>query len=254
VNVSQDKERKNKSFSINIQSNYLKMKKIIALIFFVIANLVLKGQCSTVSVQVSSSDTSYVQLYHAGFFNIPSGFVNICEWEVTTFSGEIIYQDTTSGDAFEQGLVLFDHSVSISDSMKATIVITNDVEGIICTMNDTLYWKETEVIPGSFIGNWEVVSGNGGVEEEITSSNEITIEVKKIKIFPSPVLDYFQIEGNQDIYTFTILDLNGQILETYSNIHRRGKVDISYFPSGMYFVQFWDKNNRNIGVKKIIKN
>ena len=229
------------------------MKKIIALIFFVSTNLVSSGQCSTVSVQVSSSDTSYVQLYHAGFFNIPSGFANICEWEVTTFSGEIIYQDTTSGDAFEQGLVLFDHSTPITDSMKATIVITNNIEGIICTMNDTLYWKETEVLPGSFIGNWTVLSSNGGVEEEITSSNEVAIDVKNIKLFPSPVHDYFQIEGNQDIYSFIILDLNGQILETYNNIYSRKKVDVSYFPSGVYFIQFRDKNNRNLDVKKMIK-
>jgi len=229
------------------------MKKIIALIIFVSANLVSSGQCSTVSVQVSSSDTSYVQLYHAGFFNIPSGFANICEWEVTTFSGEIIYQDTTSGTAFEQGLVLFDHSVPITDSMKATIVITNDIEGIICKMNDTLYWEEKEVLPGSFIGNWAVLSSNGGVEEEITSSNEVATDAKNIKLFPSPVHDYFQIEGDQDIYSFNILDFNGRILETYDNIYRREKVDVSYFPSGMYFIQFRDRNYRIAGVKKIIR-
>ena len=229
------------------------MKKIIALVLLVSANLVSFGQCSAVSVQVSSSDTSYVQLYHAGFFNIPSGLANICEWEVTTFSGEIIYQETTSGDAFEQGLVLFDHSIPITDSMKATIVITNNIEGIICTMKDTLYWEETEVIPGSFIGNWAVLSSNSGVEEEVTSSNEVAIEVKNINLFPSPVHNYFQIEGDQDIYSFIVLDLNGQFLETFNNMYRREKVDVSYFPSGMYFIQFRDENNRILDVKKIIK-
>ena len=229
------------------------MNKIIPLLLFITANLVSNGQCSTVSVQVSSSDTTFVQLYHAGFFNIPSGFDNICEWEVNSFSGEILHQETTSGGANEQSSVIFNHSIPITDSMKVTILITNNMEGITCTMNDTLYWKETEVIPGVFIGNWEVLSSNGGVEEEITTSKEIIVDVLIIDLFPSPVHDYFQIKGNQDIYTFTILDLNGQILESFNNIHTQEKVNISYYTSGMYFVQFWDKNNRNIRIKKIIK-
>lgn len=238
---------------INNKIKTLNMKQIIALTFFVFSNLVAFGQCSTVSVQISSSDTSYIQLYHAGFFNIPSGFANICEWEVTTFSGEIIYQDTTSGSAFEQGQVLFNHSIPITDSLKATIVITNDTEGIICTMNDTLYWKETEILPGSFIGNWDVLSSNGGVEEDITSSNEIAIEKNEILIFPSPTQDYFQIEGNQEVYSLTIFNLNGKILKTLNNVHNLQKVNISHFPTGVYFVKFRDEDDGNLVIKRVIK-
>lgn len=229
------------------------MNQVIAFVLIVFSNLVAYGQCSTVSVQISSSDTSYVQLYHAGFFNIPSGFANICEWEVTTFSGEIVYQDITSGDAFEQGLVLFDHSISISDSMKATIVITNKIEGTICTMNDTLYWKETEILPGSFIGNWDVLSSNGGVEETITSSFEIESESKAVKIFPSVTHDYIHIESRQEFYSFIIVDSNGRILETFDKIKARQKVDITALPIGLYFVQIWDEINMYLGTKKIVK-
>lgn len=229
------------------------MKQIIAFIFFVSASLGLNGQCSFVSVQISSSDTSYVQLYHAGFFILPSGFANICAWEVTTFSGEIVYQDTTSGTAFEQGLVLFDHDVPITDSMKATIVITNNLEGFICTIRDTLFWKETEVLPGFPIGNWEVLSSNGGVEESITSSNEMAIGTNGISIFPSPAYDHFRIEGDRDDYSFVIFDLNGRILYDYQHIQNREKVDVSGFPSGMYFIQFRDKDDLNIGISKLIK-
>jgi hypothetical protein len=230
------------------------MKKIIALVFFTSVGLVSHGQCADLSISVSSSDTSYVQLYHAGFFLIPSGFENICEWEVTTFSGDIIYQDTTSGDAFEQGLVLFDHSVPILDSMKVTVVITNDIAGIICTLSDTLYWEETEVLPGSFIGNWAILSNNGGVEEEITSATEFHIDDNGIEIFPSLVSDYFQIDGSQDLYSVTILDLCGQVVQTHIDLQRLERVDVSRFPSGTYFVQCRSKDNLNFGVKKIIKN
>lgn len=228
------------------------MRPFIALFFFVTAHLTSYGQCSTVSVQISSSDTTYIQLYHAGFFNIPSGFANVCVWEVTTFSGEVIYRDTTSGNASEQGFVLFNHSVPLTDSMKASIVITNNPEGIICTMKDTLYWEETEVIPGAFIGNWAVLSGNGGTEEEITTTN-IVSDLEEIEILPSLVHNYFSITGSRDAYRITILDMSGQIMASYNNVLNQDKVDVSYFPSGMYLILFRDEFNRHIGIKKMMK-
>ena len=229
------------------------MKKIFALITFTTIHLLVEAQCSTVSVSVSASDTSYVQLYHAGFFNIPSGFANICAWEVSSFSGETVYQDITSGDANKQGRVLFDHSIPISDSMKVSIMITNEIENIICTINDTLYWKETEVLPGSFIGNWEVLNSNGGVEEELTSSDEATKALTTIKLLPSPARDYLRIEGSHEIYTFSILALNGQTLKTYYGIQSGEEVNISFVPSGMFFVQVRDKHNNTLCVRKSIK-
>ena len=229
------------------------MKVIIASLLSILINVCLTAQCSTVAVQISSSDTSYVQLYNAGIFNIPSGNENICIWEVTDFSGTIIHQDTTSGDFGDQSFSIFDHTVPITDSMKATIVITNEVEGIICTMNDTLYWKETEVLPGSFIGNWDVLSSNGGMEEMITSST-FTAEVSQsIYIFPCPAYDYFQLKGNQSIYKLTILDLQGNTIKSVNQIHSEEKIDISSYPTGIYIVRFWDEKNRKESVSKFIK-
>ncbi len=229
------------------------MRKIIALLLFVSTSLFSFGQCSTLSVQISSSDTTLIQLYNAGFFNIPSGMDNIVEWEVRSFSGELIHAETTSGAFVDQSSVIFNHSIPIIDSMTATIIITNNTEEIICTLRDTLYWKETEVLPGSFIGNWAVLNSNPGIEEVITSSQEILKEVENITLFPSPVQDYFQIKGNRALHSFTILDANGQIIDFKNNILDQENVDVSTYSPGLYFVQFWDENNRKIGTKKIIK-
>ena len=143
------------------------------------------------SIQISSSDTSLVQLYNAGIFNIPSGFANICEWEVTTFQGNIIHQDITSGEFSEQAFSLFNHSVPISDSMEVTLFITNMVEGITCSIVDTIYWEETEVLPGSFIGNWAVLGDYGGVENELLTSVEgiqdWEIQDSKLRVWPNPL-------------------------------------------------------------------
>ena len=231
------------------------MKKAFLLLSFVLANFISNGQCSSIGVQISSSDTTYIQLYQAGFFLFPSGsgIDNIVEWEVTTFSGEIVHQDTTSGDSNDQSTSYFDHSIPITDSMKASIIITNNTEGIICTMNDTLYWKETEVIPGVFIGNWDILSSNGGMEVDISTFSEEILNVQNIELFPSPANDHFSIKSNLEIHSFTILNLNGQVLGIYNNIQPQEKVDISRYSSGVYFVQFWNKNSNRLCVKKIVK-
>ena len=213
----------------------------------------LNAQCSTVGVQISSSDTSSIQLYHAGFFNIPSGFDNICEWEVTTFDGEIIHQATTSGEFVEQSNSSFDHNVPLTDSMKATIVITNNTEGIICTMRDTLYWEEIEILPDAFVGNWAVLSNNGGIEEEITSADDFNVALGTINLFPSPAYDHFQVSGQHRTYSLSLIDVNGREVANYTAVQDKEAIDISTFASGVYFVRIRDKNKRLLDTQKLIK-
>lgn len=230
------------------------MLKFLSFLVFVFASFQCLSQCSTVVVQISSSDTSYVQLYQAGFFNIPSGFDNVVEWEVTDFAGELIHEDETSGSSTDQSTTLFDHEVSIEDSMKVTIVITNETEGIICTMNDTLIWEETEVIPGSFIGNWSVLSSNGGVEEEIITSIHSIEEDVDFKIIPSLVHRQFRIEGDFENFSLHILNANGELVLNQKNIKHHEEIDIAHLQAGIYFIKLFDNKNRFLEKsKKIVK-
>lgn len=209
-------------------------------ILFVVFHLSVIGQCSTVSVQISSSDTTFVQLYNAGFFNLPLGFANVVEWEVRDFSGELVYQEITSGDFEEQSRIQFEHTVPITDSMKATIVITNEVEGFICTMNDTLYWEVTEVLPGSFVGNWGVLSGNGGVEMDITTNTEQLQELTTPDLVPTVISSHFTIVGDLDRYVLRIDDSSGRTVETDRTVQNGEQVHVADLRSGIYFVTVYD--------------
>ena len=121
-------------------------------------------------------------------FNIDSGYANVCDWEVTTLAGAAIHQATTSGQWADQSFSLFNHSVPISDSMEVTLFITNPISGITCSITDTIFWEETEVLPGSFIGNWAILGEYGGEENElITSINSVQIS-SEFQIIPSMVL------------------------------------------------------------------
>ncbi len=209
-------------------------------------------QCSTVSASVSSSDTSFIQLYHAGFFNIPSGFANVCDWEITRFDGSIVHEATTSGnDAFEQGRTDFNHNVPITDSMRVSIIITNQAEGISCTITDTLFWQETEVLPGSFIGNWEVLNFAGGEEDQLTSIE--TGYNESIYISPSIAASTLYFSGNTSGYNFTIFDLNGNTIKSIAGLNNKTQMDISTFSKGIYFVRFYNVETGEIINERFIK-
>lgn len=229
------------------------MKKILALLLCVSIASGAYTQCSSVGVQISSSDTFYVQLYHAAFFNIASGFDNVVEWTVTTFEGETIHKDMTSGDWEEQSFSLFDHMVPLADSMKATIVITNETTGITCTVSDTLFWEETEVLPGFIFGNWAVLSNNVGVEEVISSSTDIFVGTNGIELYPVPAIDQIQLKSDVNIHSFVIFDAHGQTMQRYSEVELPVRVNVSSFAPGTYFIQFMDQDLREVGVKRFIK-
>jgi len=180
------------------------MKGSFFCLLFVLVSITAKTQCEDVAIQVSSSDETFVQLYHAGFFNLPSGFDNICDWEVTDFSGSIIHEATTSGVWADQSFTSFSHSVPITDSMKVTLIISNETSGLTCEMNDTLFWKLTEILPGTFIGDWEVLSSNPG--EDISFSLNL-LEATNLNCFGDNN-GFISVEtaGGDAPFTFTIND------------------------------------------------
>ncbi len=211
------------------------------------------AQCADMGLSVSTSDTSYVQLYHPGLFLIPSGDSNTCYWTVTTFTGEVIHTDTTSGGDFEvQSFSYFEHTVPVTDSMKATLFIVNPVEGITCTVNDTIFWEEIEILPGSFIGNWAILSQNGGVEGVPANFSNLPIG-NQVALYPSHVTDHFFLSGNHDIYSITMFSLNGNRAGHFNHVQVGQTIDISTYPSGMYLIRVTTTDGSFVSAKKLFK-
>lgn len=228
------------------------MKTAFTLLTFLCLQTMSFGQCSSVSAQISSSDTNQVQLYHAGFFNIDSGYANVCDWEVTTLAGAVIHQATTSGQWADQSFSLFNHSVPISDSMEVTLFITNPISGITCSITDTIFWEETEVLPGSFIGNWAILGEYGGEENElITSINSVQIS-SEFQIIPSMVFDQFVIKNLDETHSVVLFDSMGKkVLVQSVNVHQA--INISSFESGIYYVQIYKDTDKVIGFERLMK-
>lgn len=229
------------------------MKHLFSTFISIVFALGVHAQCSTVSIQVSSSGMNYVQLYHAGLFNIPNGTENQCHWMITELDGTFVHEANTSGDFADQSFLYFEHNVSTEDSMEVVLTITNEINGTVCNIMDTLYWQETEVLPGSFIYSWAVLNQSGGVEESIQSTNETDSTQPIVSLFPNPASAEVRIVSEKAILNCYFYSIDGKKITIDQNEAQHSNIDVSALPSGIYFCQINFVNSLNSEIIKFIK-
>ena len=91
--------------------------------------------------------------------------------------------------------------------------------------------------------NQEIQAG-----EIITSAINISV-LKDISIFPNPVLDVINLEGNLSDGYFQVINLNG-IIEK-EGVFQNSEIDVSKMNSGIYFLKI--EAEENTYFKKIVK-
>ena len=129
--------------------------------------------CDLINMSVNiGSDTTSLNIYHAGqYLTHPQEF-NVFAWEFTDQQGNIIFKDTIVDDA----IVSFSHNFPITDTMNVTVYLRNDSanldnwyisEGlptngnsINCLFEDQIYWMTGTYPSGTAWGRWEFISGD----------------------------------------------------------------------------------------------
>ena len=126
--------------------------------------------CDLINMSVNiGSDTTSLNIYHAGqYLTHPQEF-NVFAWEFTDQQGNIIFEDTIVDDEF----VSFSHSFPISDTMNVTVYLRNDsailADGNIvnCLFEDQIYWEVGVYPSGTPWGRWEFINENVGVDQNV---------------------------------------------------------------------------------------
>ena len=85
------------------------------------------------------------------------------------------------------------------------------------------------------------------VQNPTLSTTDFTFN--KVRIYPNPVTDYFEIETQSDIRAVNLFTINGQLILT----EKQKKISISNLPKGVYLIKLEDENG-NIFTKRIVKN
>ena len=187
---------------------------------------------SGLTVNVGSQQT-YLSLYHPGPYLYQPDTNNTLEWTIKDFQGNLIFHDSIVGN----GNVGFNHSVPITDSMSVHSLLFNSSLGLVCEIEDTVFWQATEVIPGTFIYSWAFVGGNWSHASVNVISVEEAVAPSSFKIFPSPAVNDLWIEGGEKPFSMRLVNAFGQCIREVPKARGVQHVDLSNVPSGNYVIE-----------------
>jgi hypothetical protein len=217
------------------------MKKILP-IFAIVFGLtqITKSQVITcvpcnqlgMSINVGSQQTS-ISIYHSGQYMTHPRNENIFIWEFSDQQGNILHLDTIVDDAFCN----FGHNWSLTDTIDVVVSLVNDSailpsgNSINCIFEDQIYWSTGSSTPW---GSWAFIHNNVGVD--ITDIYEMTTLDSDFNIFPSPTFSHLNLKGPNEEYAVKILNIHGQLFYEMNHIQGQHLLDVSSYPSGLYFV------------------
>ena len=242
------------------------MKKILLSLVVVLAiGQEIKSQVITavpcdmlgMTVNVGSSQTS-ISIHHSGQYMTHPQSENIFTWEFTDQQGNILHQDII----VNQQIIAFSHNWSLTDTINVRVHFVNDSanldawyinqglplngHSINCLFEDQLYWSTGASTPW---GSWTFIHGNPGFD--VTNINESQIVESNLKVYPSPTSNYLNLEGPKEDYSLQILNIQGKLFHEMKNINGNQKIDVSFLPSGLYFINF--SNNKGNQTIRFIK-
>jgi hypothetical protein len=200
--------------------------------------------CEQTSLIVNVGNPDFVKMYHPGQYLISPQEENVFTWTVTDDQGTIIAEETIIDSSdFE-----FSHAIPTTETINISVVQINEAAGFAaCSIEDVLFWEETEVLPGSFIYSWNLLYGNIG----ILGSNDLIAPT--VNLYPNPSNDLINISfGKDQLSKLELYDLTGKLIFNRNLNTNAYALDIANYPSGIYIVKLFNENNESVN-KRVIK-
>ena len=226
---------------------------IIAVVFVLIqitkAQVISCVPCNQLGMVINvGSQQTAISIYHSGQYMTHPRSQNIFTWEFSDQQGNILYQDTL----VDASTISFVHSWSLTDTIDVSVSLVNDSaflpsgNSINCLFEDQIYWSTGSSTPW---GSWTFIHNNSGVD--VTDINQISILEPDFIIFPSPTTNHLNVKGPNQEYALKILNVQGQLFYEMNNTSGRQNFDISFLPSGLYFLNV--KHNKGYQNIRFIK-
>ncbi len=87
----------------------------------------------------------------------------------------------------------------------------------------------------------------------VLNSDDILIKNNEVRVYPSIVIDQFNIASNLNNYTVKIYDISGVLHQCVPVNNTSVTLSTKQLPAGVYFVHISNKTNQIISVSKIVK-
>lgn len=86
---------------------------------------------------------------------------------------------------------------------------------------------------------------NAGIANEIANT--------ELKVFPNPVVEYFQISNNSSIKKVIVYNMFGKEVRTFYPVNN-GQYDVADLKAGMYIIKILDEKGKVVKSVKLQKN
>lgn len=90
-------------------------------------------------------------------------------------------------------------------------------------------------------------------QNALTTHVQAEVNDECITLYPNPSIQFFTIEGLLGKYTIDVLDIIGNVVDTYTTSESSISIDTDALGAGFYFVRIAHIENNNIVIKTIIK-
>lgn len=166
--------------------------------------------------------------------------INNIEYQMSTYSSNIIKFNSSGNLNFMEPIVqnsFSDLNQKISISGNKLLISGN---------------TSAQSIKGQTINN---LGGDNYYIAELLQSGTLSIKESfsnnYLKIYPNPVEDFIQLESDSELSNVKIYDTSGKLVMT--TIPLSNKIEILNLPVGNYILEVFDKSNKLIATKRIIK-
>ena len=135
------------------------------------AQVITAVDCDQMGLVVNvGSNPNSINMYHPGGYLTWPPSDNVMAWEFTNSGGGMLHEVTSVNNNF----VSFSFDIPLTDTINVSVLLTNESAAmngntVACLIEDYLFWEETEIIPGTFLGSW-TLGGSVGVDVNETST------------------------------------------------------------------------------------
>lgn len=87
----------------------------------------------------------------------------------------------------------------------------------------------------------------------LTNAFDAELASDNISLYPNPTEGFFQIDGLIMDYNIDVIDINGNVHQSYTGNLPSIYIDIENLPTGSYFIKIENTNNGQVRLEKILK-
>lgn len=164
------------------------------------------------------------------FYRFSYPGVSIPAIDPNNYNGDTLYFNYGLTDLFEENFIGITNANAVPGESGSALVDAENflIYGVTTFSND---------LRNSRLINWQYHAIKEIIEDDLTVVLDANEMAPALKVFPNPTADLLNVQSNQVIEEVTILDIKGQVRQSYAPQSRNFSLQVAVFNPGVYFLK-----------------